>query len=120
MAEPNSTALAGAKIGAGTALPFAFFVPQIDALVLGMIAAFLASIMLKKIDDRPKAVAAVLLSSLLAAYCSPVAAQWVASAISGISITEELRLTLALLIGAVTPSIVPIAIAAIGKKVKGA
>lgn len=119
MAEPHSTVLAGALTGAGVSSVTILLGAQIDALAVGLIAAILASIWLDTIDNKPKAASAVLLSSLLAGYGSPVAAQWVASSVSGISGSDSLRLLLAALIGLSCPRLVPIAMRMIGNKVGG-
>lgn len=119
MAEPHSTALAGALYGAGVSSVTLFFGAQVDALVAGLVAAILASIWMETIDNKRKAAAAVILSALLAGYGSPVAAQWVAFSVSGISITDQLRILFALLIGLSCPRLVPLLLYAFGKRVQG-
>lgn len=93
---------------------------QTDALIIGLIAAVFVSIQMDMIDNRLKAGAAVLFASLLAGYGSPVAAEWVAGNTASIGANSEaLRLLLALLIGAISPSMVPFGIKYLGKKITG-
>jgi hypothetical protein len=92
---------------------------QVDALAVGLIAAILASIWLETIDNKIKAASAVLLSSLLAGYGSPVAAQWVISSVDGISGSDSLRLLLAAVIGLSCPRLVPMVMRLVGSKVGG-
>jgi len=119
MAEPHSTALAGALYGAGVSSVTVFFGAQVDALIAGLVAAILASILMETIDNKRKAAAAVILSALLAGYGSPVAAQWFAFSVSGITITDPLRIVTALVIGAVCPHLIPLVLQALGKRVQG-
>lgn len=119
MAEPHSTALVGALYGAGVSSVTLFFGAQVDALVAGLVAAILASIWMETIDNKRKAAAAVILSALLAGYGSPVAAQWVAFSVSGISITDQLRIVIALIIGLSCPRLVPMLLHILGKRVQG-
>ncbi|MFA6015905.1 MAG: hypothetical protein WC742_12645 [Gallionellaceae bacterium] len=119
MAEPHSTVLAGALYGAGVSSVTMFFGAQVDALVAGLVAAILASIWMETIDNKRKAASAVILSALLAGYGSPVAAQWIAFSVSGISITDQLRIVIALMIGASCPRLVPLVLQAFGKRVQG-
>lgn len=119
MTEPHST-LGGALAGAGASSVTVFLGAQVDALVLGLMAAVFASIWLDTIDSRSKAAAAVLFSSMLAGYGSPVAAEWVAgNAASVAGNAEALRLLLALLIGGAAPSLVPLGIKYLGNKLGG-
>lgn len=119
MAEPHSTVLAGALPASVASSVTILLGAQVDALVLGLFGAILASIWLESIDNKSKAAAAVLLSALLAGYGSPVAAEYIAASISGITITDPLRLLLALLIGALAPTTVPMAVRVFGKKLQG-
>lgn len=113
MAEPAASTLAGAAAGSvAVTLTGTVLGAQLDALVAGLAAAFLVTIMLPAIDDRAKAFAAVLLSSLLAGYGSPVAVPWVLTHVSGIdgANVDNIRMLLAVVIGSTGPIGVPIAL----------
>ncbi len=119
MTDPHST-IAGALAGGATSAVSLFMGAQVDALVIGLIAAVFVSIQMDMIDNRLKAASAVLFASLLAGYGSPVAAEWVANNASSIaSNTEALRRLAALLIGGSAPSLVPLGIKFLGKKING-
>lgn len=82
---------------------------QIDALVVGLLAALFVSVWLDSIDNRIKAASSVLFSSLLAGYGSPVLAAWAASSVPGIlGAGSGLRMLGALCIGATAPVLVPV------------
>ncbi|OIR10966.1 hypothetical protein GALL_71370 [mine drainage metagenome] len=119
MVEPHSTVSAGIAQGALASSVTLFLGAQVDALIAGLVAAILVSIWLDKIDNKAKAAAAVLLSALLAGYGSPVAAEWVTASVSGIASSDSLRLLLALMIGAISPTVVPIAIQTFGRRAGG-
>jgi hypothetical protein len=119
MAEPHATVLAGALAGAGMSSVTILLGAQVDALVAGLIAAVLISIWLDTIDNKVKAGAAVLLSSLLAGYGSPVAAYWLSSSVTTVGDSESLRLLLAVAIGITAPTVVPLLIKLAGKKMEG-
>lgn len=120
MAEPHSTVLAGALQASVASSVTILLGAQVDALVLGLFGAILASIWMESIDNKGKAAAAVLLSALLAGYGSPVAAEYIAASINGITITDPLRLLMALMIGALAPTAVPMVIRFCGKRMGGA
>jgi hypothetical protein len=119
MPEPHSSVVVGALAGAGVSSATIFLGAQIDALIIGLIAAIFVSVWLQAIDSKLKACCAVMLSAMLAGYGSPVAAQWVVGSVASVSNTDALRLLLALLIGIAAPSIVPIALRWAGNKVQG-
>ena len=119
MSEPHSTVAAGLAQGAGLSSVTLLLGAQVDLLVAGLIAAILVSIWLDTIDNKVKATAAILLSALMAAYGSPVAAQWVTATITGVGSSDSLQLLLALIIGSLAPTVVPIAIKAFGRKAGG-
>lgn len=109
MAEPHTTA--GALMGAVTiGVTGTVFGAPLDSLLVGLVAAIFVSIWMPAIDSRLKAAAAVMLSGLLAGYGSPVAAGWLAAEQAGLANGSPLRLLLALLIGAVAPTLVPVAV----------
>lgn len=119
MADPHST-VAGALIGAGAGASTIFMGAQVDALVIGLVAAVFVSIQMDMIDNRLKAASAVLFASLLAGYGSPVAAEWVVGHVDAIGANANaLRLLMALSIGAVAPSLVPLGIRFLSKKIEG-
>ena len=127
MIDPNST-VAGALAGGLTSTISLALGAQLDAFIIGMVAAVFASIWLDTIDKPSKAAAAVFFSALLAGYGSPVLAGWVeGSAAALASSSGSLRLLLAFLIGAVAPrlvplvinNLVPLAIKYVGNKIGG-
>ncbi|MBI4997865.1 MAG: hypothetical protein HZC22_13425 [Rhodocyclales bacterium] len=106
MPEPHSTT-AGVIVGAGIGLTGTIMGAQLDALLLGMIAAILVSFWLPTIDNRGRAAAAVALSSLFAGYGSPLAAARLAVELGGADATP-LRLLMALAIGTGGPMLIPL------------
>ena len=66
MAEPHSTVVVGALYGAGASTASLLFGAQVDALVIGLIAAVLVSIRMETIDSKLRAAAAGLRAALLA------------------------------------------------------
>ena len=99
MADPHAT-IAGALTGAGISSVTIVLGAQVDALVVGLIAAVLVSSWLESIDSRIKAAGAVMFSAMLAAYGSPVAAGLLVSEIPAIATnSDSLRLLLAVGIG---------------------
>lgn len=120
MPEPHSSTAAGLAAGAGLSLTTTFLGAQVDALMVGLVAAILASIMLDTIDTRPKAFAAVLLSALTAAYLPQVLVGWLASNIEHLGGGEPLRMVLALVVGASGPTVIPVGVERIKGIVGGA
>lgn len=119
MPHTQASIAAGAAAGAGLSTVTLLLGAQVDALVIGLIAAVFVSIHLDTIDNKVKAAAGVLFAAMLAAYGSPVAAQWLTVNVPDIGGSPEaLRLLLALVIGATSPSIVPLLIQWLGRKVK--
>lgn len=106
MPDPHSVT-AGVITGSIFGLTGTILGAQVDALLIGLVAAIFVSIWLPTIDDRIKATASVALSSLLAGYGSPVAAAWLATDQAGFANGSPLRHLLALLIGAAAPALVP-------------
>lgn len=119
MAEPNLTVVTGALAGAAVSPITLVFGAHVDALVVGLAAAFFVSIWLHDINSHTKAASAVLLSAMLAAYGSPAVAGWLVSTVPALGNADSLRLLSALLIGASSPSIVPLALKALGNKIGG-
>lgn len=117
MPEPNSTAI-GIAIGAGIGLTGTVMGAQVDALLIGLIAAILISFWLPAIDDRRKAAASVALSALLAGYGAPVAAGWLAGTQPELAAGSPLRLLVALSLGALCPTLVPAVIGWARRKVE--
>ena len=117
MPEPNSTAT-GIIIGAGIGLTGTVMGAQVDALMIGLTAAVLISFWLPTIDDRKKAAASVALSSMLAGYGAPVAAGWLAGSQPELASGSPLRLLVALALGALCPSLVPVIIGWARRKVE--
>jgi hypothetical protein len=106
MPEPHSTT-AGVIVGAGIGLTGTIMGAQLDALLLGMVAAILVSFWLPTVDTRGRAAAAVALSSLFAGYGSPLAAARLAIELGGADATP-LRLLMALVIGTGGPMLIPL------------
>lgn len=119
MAEPHATA-AGVIIGSGIGLAGSFMGAQIDALVVGLMAAVFISIWLPTIDSKAKAAASVALSSLFAGYGAPVAVAVLVAKYPEFPLNESARLLLALLIGTVTPVSVPLGLGRLQTYIKGA
>jgi len=119
MAEPHLTVAAGAAQGAALSSVTLLLGAQVDALAAGLAAAILVSIWLDTIDNKTKATAAVIFSALLSGYGSPVAAELVTATVTGIGSSDSLRVTMALIIGSLAPTAVPIAIRAFGRKAGG-
>lgn len=118
MAEPHSSAV-GAATGAIAVLPVMFLGAHIDALILGLLASIFVSIWLPTIDSRMKAFAAVCLSSLLAAYGAPLAVGWFATKASiPIDQMDQARLFLAVVIGTISPGLVPVLLGKLNKRVE--
>lgn len=119
MADPHSQ-IAGAITGAGISSFTIVLGAQVDALVVGLIAAVFVSTWLESIDSRIKAASAVLFSAMLAAYGSPVAAGMLASNMPAAAAdADALRLLFAAVIGGCAPSLVPLAIRYLGSKIDG-
>lgn len=113
-------ATVGALTGAGISSITIVLGAQVDALVIGLIAAVFVSIWLESIDSRTKAASAVLFSAMLAAYGSPVAAGVLAANLPAAAVdAEALRLLLAMVIGGSAPSLVPLAIRYLGRRIEG-
>lgn len=93
--------------GAGIGLTGTIMGAQVDALVMGMIAAVFVSIWLPSINDRLRAASAVAISSLLAGYGSPVLAGWLIAEQHGFTGGPELRMLIAVVIGATCPALMP-------------
>lgn len=112
MAEPHASTI-GALAGAGLGLTGGMMMgAYIDALIVGLLAALFVSVWLESIDNRIKAACAVLFSSLLAGYGSPVLAGWAAANVDGLAGSASgMRLLGALLIGALAPVLVPVCMA---------
>lgn len=115
MAEPHT--MTGAAAGAAFSLSGLFLGAHADALVVGLSAAFFVSIWLQSIDNRAKAAAAVALSAMLAGYGSPAVAGWLSSTMPSLGSADSLRLLAALVIGASSPSLVPLALRTLGNKI---
>lgn len=120
MPEPHASTGAGLLAGSTIGLTSTIMGAQLDALLIGLTAAIFISIWMPTIDSKLKSAAAVGMSSLLAGYGSPVAAAWLASEQSGFTSGSPLRLLLALLIGMLTPTLVPKAIDRLQSMIEGA
>jgi hypothetical protein len=100
-----------AAAGAIAALPMAVFGMQSDALGVGIFGALLISLWMPTVSTRRRAFAAVTLSGVAAGYFSPLVATYVATHFESMRISAEaLRLPLALLLGIVGPTLLPIAL----------
>lgn len=117
MPTTHASVAVGAATGAGLSTVTLLLGAQVDALVIGLIAAVFVSIWLETIDSKVKAAAAVLFAAMLAGYGSPVAAQWVVANVPDVAGNQEaLSRLLALVIGASSPSVVPRLIKWLGRK----
>lgn len=120
MLEPQASVVAGAAAGSIPAVSLVLLGAQVDALIVGLIAAIFVSIWLQSIDDKLKSGSAVLLSAMLAGYGSPAAATWVVAQVPTVaSVADTVRLLLALVIGATAPFLIPLLIKRAAKKVEG-
>jgi hypothetical protein len=119
MTEPASTTT-GIVVGAGIGLTGTILGAQIDALLMGMIAAVFASIWMPSIDNRIRAASAVAIATLLAGYGSPVLAHWLAATQPGLEEHGALRMLLAVLIGGGCPALLPVAMERVQKIITGA
>ena len=118
MTEPASTTT-GIVVGAGIGLTGTILGAQIDALLMGMIAAVFASIWMPQIDNRLRAASAVAIATMLAGYASPVLAHWIASNHPGIQEHGALRMLLAVLLGGGCPALLPVAMERARKIITG-
>lgn len=118
MAAPTTAVVTGAVAGGVASTVTVFMGAQVDALVIGLVAAILVSIHIDKIDSKVKAGAAVLYSSALAGYGSPAAHAFLIGVVPSIAEAESLRLLVALVIGGCAPSIVPLALRAFAGRVE--
>lgn len=117
MPEPHSTT-AGILIGAGIGITGTVMGAQVDALMIGLVAAILISFWLPAVDDRKKAAASVALSALLAGYGAPVAAGWLSGTQPELATGSPLRLLVALGLGVLCPTLVPVVIGWAKRKVE--
>lgn len=106
--QTASEAVTGIAIGAAASTVSLAFGAPWDALVAGLLGAVFISIWLETIDSRGKAASAIVFSALLAAYGSPFAATKMASLFLEGADPNLLRVFMAFLIGAVSPSVVPL------------
>ena len=121
MPTPNITVAAGALSASVPASTLVLFGAQADALALGLFAAIFVSIWTQTIDNKRKAFAAVMLSAMLAGYGSPALASYVLGNFPGWGGEAEMwRLLFAVLIGAASPSLVPLLLRSAGNKIGGA
>ncbi len=119
MADPSVMTTA-AVVGVAATPPLLLMGAHVDALVLGMMASILVTIWLEQIDSRIKSASAMLMSAILAAYGSPVAAGIVAAQVpSAVIDADALRLLAAACIGAGTPYLVPVIIKRAGRRIEG-
>jgi hypothetical protein len=118
MADPHSVT-AGKLLGGAASLPVIYMGAHVDALVLGLVGAVFVSIWMPTINNRVRAFSAVMFSAVLAAYGSPVAAEWVSGTSAALTNTDSLRLMLAFAIGGGTPALFPLVLKFFGNKLNG-
>lgn len=100
---------AGAAAGALAALPMAMVGLQADALGVGVFGALLISIWMPTVSTRRRAFAAVTLSGCAAGFFAPIAANAAANQFHWlVSTGDALRLPLALSLGVLGPTLVPL------------
>lgn len=119
MTDPIHPILAGAVLGASLSLTGTVLGAQTDALVLGLMAAALVSAWLQKIDSVGSATAAICLSAMLSGHGSPLAAELLSTLAGGPTNGESLRLFCAVVIGAASPSLVPLLLTRAKKVARG-
>lgn len=106
MADPHVTT--GTLIGASVSPTLLLLGAQVDALVVGLVAAVFATFRFEAVDSKPKAAGAVLLSSMLAGYGSPLATAWALTTLPfAAAAGDVLRLLCAAIIGAMVTAILP-------------
>ena len=108
MPEPHASTAIGAAAGAGIAAPWWLFGADPGALILGLIAATLASFWLAEISSRARAACAVGLAGLLAGFGAPNALAGIVAYYPAVQLTESAVPLLGLLIGLAAPSMVPV------------
>jgi hypothetical protein len=102
---------AGAAAGALAALPLGLIGLQPDALGLGIFGALFVSICLPTFNTRRRAFAAVVLCGFLAGFLAPIVAPAIAAEFDWLHSTgDALRLPVALVLGVVGPTLLPLAL----------
>lgn len=115
MSDPSTAA--ACAVGAACAAPTILLGADVNALLIGMFAAFFVTLWLDQIADKLRAGGAVALSTLLAGYVSPVAASWVSQQVPSVSTNlEALHYALAVVIGAAGPTMVPVLLRRVAKE----
>lgn len=109
MAEPHAVAV-GAITGAAASAPMFFLGADVYALVIGLIAAVLVSLWLPAVDTLAKSFASVVLTALIAAYGTRVAVSYLSITSANLGSADDLRLPVALALGVVCPTVVPVVI----------
>lgn len=119
MADPHAP-IVGIIAGAAISPAAIVLGAQVDALIVGLIAAVFVSTWLESIDSRLKVASAVMFSAMLAGYGSPVAAGMLAASVPAAATSaDSLRLLFAAVIGGSAPSLVPLAIRFVVSKING-
>lgn len=111
MTSPHVTTT-GAGAGSVIAIPAWLYGADPTAMLLGLIAATLVSFGMSEISSKPRAASAVCLAGLLAGFGSPTALASISAAYPMLALTESAVPLLGILIGALSPSLVPLIIAA--------
>lgn len=118
MPEPTASQ-AGAVAGAMAAMLMALFGIQADALGVGIFGALLMSLWMPTVGTRRRAFAAVTLSGVAAGYFAPLAATFAAAHFDWLRASSDgLRLPLALVLGVVGPTLLPIALRVLQSRVE--
>lgn len=116
MADPHVTT--GTIIGASISPSFMLLGAHADALIVGLIAAAFATFWLESVDSKIKSGSAVMLSSLLAGYGSPVAVAYASASVPAIASTGDvLRLLCAAVIGVLVTALLPASVNVFKKKI---
>ena len=119
MADPHATT--GSLIGATVSPTMLLMGAQVDALIIGLVAAVFATFWFESVDSKPKAAGAVLLSSMLAGYGSPVAVVYATANVPAIAqVGDVLRLLCAVIISVAVVALLPAVVNWAKGKVKGA
>lgn len=117
MTDPQAAIPLAALASAATGITFG---ADPTALLLALVSAISVTFWLQEMNSRSKAAFAVLFGTLLGAYGSPVAAEWIVATIPGIQASESLRMLSACAIGGAAPPLVPASVVRLKALIGGA
>lgn len=106
MTEPSTT-ISTSTAGAGISLSFTLMGADVQALIVGLVAAVLMSFWLPSVDQRGKACASIMFSALASGYGAAAAAAVAADNLPMVPRGEQLNMLMAVVIGALLPVLMP-------------